>query len=175
MEELRAAGGRLRPSVVNARRAVTSARHWAGYGWFMTFGTLFPLFIFLGSYVVHVTLIGAPLARLGYRFGIWFSTFGQEPPGAEKLAAKTHDKESASFVDRVSRYSPARVLERRGRPVALPLRVLWFLLAGWWAGAIWVVLSWSVFLAPYPFLNTVRALLGGLPSVMTLAYPAPKP
>jgi hypothetical protein len=151
---------------------VTSAKHWAGYGWFMTFGTLGPLFIFLGGYVVHVTLIGAPVSRLVYRFGIWFSTFGQEPPGAEKLAAKTHEHEGESFVDRVSRYSPARVLERRGRPVALPIRIVWFVLVGWWLGAIWVVLSWSVFLAPYPFLNTVRALLGELPSVMTLAYPA---
>jgi hypothetical protein len=139
----------------------------------MTFGTLLPLFIFLGGYVVHVTLIGAPLARLLYRFGIWISTFGQQPPGAEKLAAKTHEHEGESFVDRVSRYSPARVLERRGRPVALPVRIGWFLLVGWWLGAVWAVLSWSVFLAPYPFLNTVRALLGELPSVMTLAYPAP--
>jgi hypothetical protein len=160
---------------VNSRGVVTSAKHWAGYGWFMTFGTLGPLFIFLGSYIVHVTLIGAPVARLLYRFGIWFSTFGQEPPGAEKLAAKTHEEDDgASFVDRVSRYSPARVLERRGRPVALPVRIVWFVLVGWWLGAIWVVLSWGVFLAPYPFLNTVRALLGELPSVMTLAYPAPR-
>jgi len=162
---------------VNLDGAVTSTKHWVGYGWFMTFGTLLPLFIFLGSYVVHVTLIGAPVARLLYRFGIWFSTFGQDPPGAEKLAAKTHahdndDDDDPSFVDRVSRYSPARVLERRGRPVALPARIVWFVLVGWWLGAIWVVLSWSVFLAPYPFLNTVRALLGELPSVMTLAYPA---
>jgi hypothetical protein len=155
---------------------VNSVKHWAGYGWFTTFGTLGPLFIFLGSYVVNVTLIGAPVARLLYRFGIWFSTFGQEPPGAEKLAAqtaaKTHEDEGESVVDRVSRYSPARVLERRGRPVALPVRIVWFVLVGWWLGAIWVVLSWSVFLAPYPFLNTVRTLLGELPSVMTLAYPA---
>ena len=159
---------------MDSRGVLTSAKHWAGYGWFMTFGTLLPLFIFLGSYVVHVTLIGAPLARLLYRFGIWFSTFGQDPPGAEKLAAKTHehDHDDPSFVDRVSRYSPARVLERRGRPVALPGRIVWFVLVGWWLGAIWVVLSWSVFLAPYPFLNTVRGLLGELPSVMTLAYPS---
>jgi hypothetical protein len=34
-----------------------------------------------------------------------------------------------------------------------------------------VVLSWSVFLLPYPFLETVAALLEELPSVMTLAYP----
>jgi uncharacterized membrane protein YccF (DUF307 family) len=153
---------------------VTSAKHWAGYAWFMTFGTLLPLFIFLGSYVVHVTLIGAPVARMLYRFGIWFSTFGQPPPGAEKLATKTDEREGESFVDRVSRYSPARVLERRARPVALPVRVAWFVLVGWWLGAIWVVLSWSVFLAPYPFLNTVRTLLAELPSVMTLAYPAPR-
>jgi hypothetical protein len=143
----------------------------------MTFGTLLPLFIFLGGYVVHVTLIGAPIAKLVYRFGIWFSTFGQQPPGAEKLAAKTPehqaaDDESEGFVDRVSRYSPARMLERRGRSVALPGRIVWFVLVGWWLGGVWVVLSWSVFLAPYPFLNTVRALLGELPSVMTLAYPS---
>jgi hypothetical protein len=34
-----------------------------------------------------------------------------------------------------------------------------------------VILSWSVFLAPYPFLDTVAALLAELPSVMTLAQP----
>ena len=50
-------------------------------------------------------------------------------------------------------------------------RVLWFVLVGWWLGALWVLLSWSVFLLPYPFLDTVAALLEELPSVMTLAYP----
>jgi hypothetical protein len=34
-----------------------------------------------------------------------------------------------------------------------------------------VILSWSVFLAPYPFMDTVAALLAELPSVMTLAQP----
>lgn len=150
---------------------VATVRHWAGYGWFMTFGTLLPLFVFLGGYAVHVTLIGAPIARRLYRLGIWLATFGQEPPGAGKLAAhKEDDKES--FVDRISRHSPARTLERRGRPFSLPARIAWFVVVGWWLGAIWVVLSWSVFLAPYPFLGTVAMLLGELPSVMTLAYPA---
>jgi uncharacterized membrane protein YccF (DUF307 family) len=153
---------------------VTKAKHWAGYGWFMTFGTLLPLFVFLGSYGVHVTLVGAPIARRLNRLGIWISTFGQEPPGADKLAARKEHKDGESFVDRIRRHSPARMLERRGRPVAMPLRVLWFLFVGWWLGAIWVVLSWSVFLAPYPFLGTVSSLLEELPSVMTLADPAPK-
>jgi hypothetical protein len=64
------------------------------------------------------------------------------------------------------------ILERRGKPAVLPFRVLWFLFVGWWLGALWVVLSWSVLLVPYPFLDTVAALLDDLPSVMTLAYPA---
>jgi hypothetical protein len=54
-----------------------STKHWLGYGWFMSFGTLLPLGVFLGSYVVHLTLVEAPLARAIDRFGIWLSTFGQ--------------------------------------------------------------------------------------------------
>jgi hypothetical protein len=162
--------------VVSARTrgVVSSAKHWAGYGWFMTLGTLLPLFVFLGSYGVHVTLVGAPIARRLNRLGIWVSTFGQPPPGAGKLAAHKEGEDDESFVDKIRSYSPARMLERRGRPVAMPFRIAWFVLVGWWLGAIWVVISWSVFLAPYPFLGTVAALLDELPSVMTLAYPAPK-
>ena len=46
-----------------AKKAARSAGHWAGYGWFMSFGTFLPLVIFLVGYVVHLTLVGAPLAR----------------------------------------------------------------------------------------------------------------
>jgi hypothetical protein len=160
------------PASTNPRRhkAVAGAKHWAGYGWFMSFGTVLPLVVFLGSYVVYLTLVGAPIARAGNRFGIWLSTFGQEPPGKEKLdSRKPAGEERKSVAERIRRYSPAGYLERRGRPVPLPLRAVWFVLVGWWLGAIWVVLSWSVLLAPYPFPATVAALLDDLPSVMTLA------
>jgi hypothetical protein len=141
----------------------------------MSFGTLLPLVVFLGSYLVHLTLVGAPIARTLNSFGIWLSTFGQEPPGKEKLAARRSGNEKESFVARVRRRAPPGYLERRGTPVAMPLRALWFVLVGWWLGAIWVVLSWSILLAPYPFLRTVAALLDELPSVMTLSYPGGSP
>src|SRR4029079_3623321 len=35
-----------------ARSAVTTGGHWVGYGWFMSFGTVIPLLVFLGGYVV---------------------------------------------------------------------------------------------------------------------------
>jgi uncharacterized membrane protein YccF (DUF307 family) len=151
-------------------RQLEAAKHWVGYGWFMTFGTLLPLVVFLGSYVVHVTLVGAPLARRGNSFGIWLSTFGQDPPGKDKLEAKG-DSRSDAFVDRVRRVSPPGYLDRRGKPVPMVARIVWFVLVGWWLGAVWVVVSWSVFLMPYPFLDVVRQMLAELPSVMTLAYP----
>ena len=154
-----------------ARATVDPAKRWAGYGWFMTFGTLLPLLIFLGGYVVHVTLVGAPVAKRIYALGIWVSTFGQEPPGKEKLDARQAASDKEPFTERVRRRSPPGYLERRGKPVGTAMRVVWFILVGWWLGAIWVVLSWSVFLAPYQFFHTVQALLGELPSVMTLAYP----
>jgi uncharacterized membrane protein YccF (DUF307 family) len=146
-------------------------KHWAGYGWFMSFGTLLPLVVFLGSYAVHVTLVGAPVARRLNRFGIWLSTFGQEPPGKDKLESRKEKSEKKSLVERIRRYSPSGYVARRDKPVPLVLRALWFVFVGWWLGAIWVVVSWSVFLAPYPFLDTVSDLLGELPSVMTLAQP----
>ena len=62
---------------------IASAKHWAGYGWFMSLGTLLPLIVFLSSYVVHLTLVGAPVARTGNRFGIWLATCGQDPPGKD--------------------------------------------------------------------------------------------
>jgi hypothetical protein len=150
---------------------VTAAKHWGGYGWFMSFGTLLPLIVFSCSYVVHVTLVGAPIARAGNRFGIWISTFGQEPPGKEKLDARASAKHKPPFAERVRRHSPAGWLERRGKPVSMPVRALWFVCVGWWFGAIWVLISWSVFLAPYPFLDTVATLLDEVPTAMTLAYP----
>jgi uncharacterized membrane protein YccF (DUF307 family) len=170
--KLRAAAPR-RPTAEQARSAAVSAKHWVGYGWFMSFGTVLPLIVFLGSYAVHVTLVGAPIARTGNRFGLWLTTFGQDPPGKDKLDARKKDGDGQSLASRIRPYSPPGMIERRGRSVPLPLRVLWFVLVGWWLGAIWVLLSWSVLLAPYPFLDTVEALLGELPSVMTLAYPEP--
>jgi hypothetical protein len=137
----------------------------------MSFGTILPLIVFLGSYLVRVTLIGAPIAKTADGFGIWLSTFGQEPPGKDKLDSRQRDPNKKSIVERIRPYSPPGFIERRGRPYALWQRTLWFILVGWWLGAIWVILSWSVFLAPYPFLDTVRALLDELPSVMTLAVP----
>ena len=153
------------------RRAGSSIRNWAGYGWFMSFGTFLPLIVFLGSYLVQLTLVGAPIARSANGFGIWLSTFGQQPPGKDKLATRQQDANKKSLVERIRPYSPPGVIERRGRPFSLWQRALWFVLVGWWLGAIWVILAWSVFLMPYPFLDTVRDLLDELPSVMTLADP----
>jgi uncharacterized membrane protein YccF (DUF307 family) len=152
-----------------------ATKHWAGYGWFMSFGTLLPLVVFLGSYVVHLTLVGAPVARRLNRFGIWISTFGQEPPAKGKLESRKAQSDKKSLVEHIRPYSPGGYVARRGRPMPIVLRALWFLLVGWWLGAIWVILSWSVFLAPYPFLDTVAALLAELPSVMTLSEPRSNP
>ena len=136
----------------------------------MTLGTLFPLITFLVSYAVHLTLVGAPVARAGYRFGIWLATFGQEPPGKGKLdSRKENGEKKRSIGSRIKPYTPAEILERRDEPVTLPRRALWFVFVGWWLGGIWVVGAWSVFLAPYPFLDTVRRILDELPTVMTLA------
>jgi hypothetical protein len=137
----------------------------------MSFGTFLPLIVFLSSYLFHVSLVGAPIARTADRFGIWISTFGLDPPGKDKLDSRNKDDTKKSFVERIRPYSPPGIIERRGRPVPLLWRAIWFVIVGWWLGAIWVVLSWSVFLMPYPFLDTVRALLEELPSVMTLAVP----
>jgi uncharacterized membrane protein YccF (DUF307 family) len=139
----------------------------------MSFGTLLPLLVFLASYVVHLTLVAAPIARAGYRFGVWLSTFGQAPPVKRKPDSRPADgEEKTSVAEQVRRYSPAAYVRRRERPVALPIRIVWFVLAGWWLGGVWVVLSWSVLLAPYPFPATVAALLEELPGVMVLAGPA---
>ncbi len=147
----------------------------------MTLGTILPLVVFIGGYVVNVTLIGAPLAKRMYRFGIWLATLGQEPPGQEKLAAHNAAKEAEeassggpdrkSLNQRIGYYSPPEVLERRGKPVSMPKRVVWFVIVGWWLGVVWVIISWSLFLLPYPMLHAVSAMLAKLPSVMTLAWP----
>jgi len=153
------------------RGAVRSGGKWAGYGWFMTFGTILPLVIFLVGYLFHVTLIGAPVAWRFYGLGVWVSTLGQEPPGKDKMDARASASDKKPFFERIRPYSPPGILERRGRPVATWVRVVWFVFVGWWLGAIWVVISWSVFLLPYPLLDIVAKLLHEVPSVMTLAYP----
>jgi hypothetical protein len=148
------------------------AKSWCGYAWFMSFGTLGPLPIFLLGYLWNVTLVGAPVARELYRFGLFFSTMGQRPPGEDKLKERTGGEDKKSFAEKVKDHSPAGWVERRGRPVSMAVRVVWFVLIGWWLGLIWVVIAWSVLLLPYPFLGMIRDLLDDLPSVMTLAKPA---
>jgi hypothetical protein len=85
----------------------------------------------------HLTLVGAPVARAIDRFGIWLSTFGQEPPGKDKLEARSAGAEQKKpFAERVREHAPPGILVRRGRRVQLAFRVLWFLLVGWWLGAL---------------------------------------
>jgi uncharacterized membrane protein YccF (DUF307 family) len=168
------------------RVAARKGESWAGYVWFMSLGTVLPLIVFLLGYIVNVTLIGAPLARLMYQSGIWIATLGQEPPGQEKLAARQAAKEAEkakaspgsdkpSLTHRIWHYSPPAVLERRGRPVSMPMRAVWFVFVGWWLGAVWVILAWSLFLLPYPMLGAVAELLAKIPSVMTLAWQSTAP
>jgi uncharacterized membrane protein YccF (DUF307 family) len=154
------------------RSAARSGGRWAGYGWFMSFGTVVPLVVFLGGYLVQITFVGAPLARRVYRIGIWSSTLGMEPPGKEKIDARKGQSTKKPLFERIRPYSPPGMIERRGRPAPMPVRVIWFLLVGWWLGALWLLLSWSVFLLPYPLPEAVETLLTELPSVMTLAWPA---
>jgi hypothetical protein len=159
------------PSGRRLRRAARSGASWAGYAWFMTLGTILPLPTFLAGYALHLTQIGARPARAVYRLGIFLSTLGLAPPGADRVAARQRDSGKKPLVERIRPYSPPGRLARRERPVGRPLRVVWFVLVGWWLGAVWVVLCWSLFLLPYPMLDAVRALLAEIPSVMTLAPP----
>jgi uncharacterized membrane protein YccF (DUF307 family) len=158
-------------STGSSARGQGKVRAWAGYAWFMSFGTLLPLPIFLCGYAAHVTIVGAPIARQLYGFGIFLSTMGQKPPGADKVESKTDGDGKKPFAERVREHSPPGWIERRGRPISLPVRAAWFVLAGWWLGLLWVILAWSVLLLPYPFPELIRGLLADLPSVMTLAYP----
>ena len=97
--------GRVHPPE-KAKKAARSAGHWAGYGWFMSFGTILPLLIFLGGYAVHLTLVGAPLARKIYGLGIWTSTLGQDPPGKDAIDARKAASGKKPLFERVRPYSP---------------------------------------------------------------------
>jgi len=157
-----------------APKKASGLKSWLGYAWFMTMGTFLPLPIMLGGYLANVTLVGAPLARLIYRYALVLPTLGQPPPGEDKVKAREGGSGNKSFAERMRPYSPPGLVERRGKPVAMPLRIAWFVLVGWWLGAIWVIIAWSVLLLPYPLLNVIRGLLDELPSVMTLAWPKPR-
>jgi uncharacterized membrane protein YccF (DUF307 family) len=146
-------------------------RSWGSYVWFMSFGTFLPLPVFAVGYLVHLTFIGAPLARLAYRFGIFLSTLGQRPPGADRLAARHHDDGKKPFAERVRAKAPPGWVERRPAPFGTTVRVLWFVFVGWWLGGLWVLLAWSVLLLPYPFPDLIRKLLRDVPSVLTLGAP----
>jgi uncharacterized membrane protein YccF (DUF307 family) len=161
------------------RRVARSARSWGGYAWFMSFGTILPLPVFLCGYLAQLTFIGAPLAQRAYGFGVFLSTLGQRPPGADKLESRLEggDEEAAEkkkpFAERIRGYAPPGWVERRDRPFSRRARAFWFIFVGWWLGALWTGLAWSVLLLPYPFPDLIRKLLADLPSVMTLAPPAP--
>jgi uncharacterized membrane protein YccF (DUF307 family) len=152
-------------------RLVRSARSWGGYAWFMSFGTFLPLPVFVAGYLAQLTFVGAPLARRAYRFGIFLSTLGQRPPGADKLESRHKDEEERKepFAERVRAKAPPGWVERRREPFSFSARACWFVLVGWWLGGLWVLLAWSVLLLPYPFPELIRKLLADLPSVMTLA------
>lgn len=163
-----AGNGTVRDAV---RRREGPAKEWGGYIWFMTFGTLLPLPIFLIGYLAQLTFVGAPFARATFRFGIFLSTLGQQPPGADKLEARREAKQKKPFAERVRDHAPPGWIERRGRPFGTAARAAFFVFVGWWLGAVWTVLAWSVLLLPYPFPELIRTLLADLPSVMTLAQP----
>ena len=161
------------------RHVVRSARSWGGYAWFMSFGTILPLPVFLCGYLAELTFVGAPLARRAYRFGIFLSTLGQKPPGADKLESRHHadddqgaEEEKKPFAERVRAHAPPGWVERREEPFPTRTRALWFAFVGWWLGALWTGLAWSVLLLPYPFPDLIRKLLADLPSVMTLGPPS---
>jgi uncharacterized membrane protein YccF (DUF307 family) len=144
---------------------------WGGYIWFMSFGTFLPLPVFLCGYVAQLTFVGAPLARLLYRFGVFLSTLGQSPPGSDKLEARRRDNEKKPFAERIRDPAPPGWVARRETPFGTGTRAAWFVFVGWWLGALWTGLAWSVLLLPYPFPGLIRSLLADLPSVMTLAPP----
>jgi uncharacterized membrane protein YccF (DUF307 family) len=157
-----------------ARRYETTGKSWAGYGWFMTGGTFLPLPIFVGGYLVNVSLVGRPLAERIYRGGLFLTTMGQDPPGKDKLEARAEkaDGDKESLPKRLRRYTPPGLLARREKQVPVVLRGLWFVLVGWWLGALWVIVAWSFLLLPYPLLDAIQGMLNDLPSVMTLALPS---
>jgi uncharacterized membrane protein YccF (DUF307 family) len=157
------------------KRRSRVARGWAGYAWFMSFGTFLPLPVFLSGYLAQLTFVGEPLARRAYRVGIFLSTLGQAPPGADRLESRREANQKKPFAERIRAYAPPGWVERRGRPFGLGARAAWFVLVGWWLGLLWTVLAWSVLLLPYPFPDLIRGLLADLPSVMTLATPTEPP
>jgi len=156
------------------RQVAQSARGWGGYAWFMTFGTFLPLPVFLCGYLAELTFIGAPLAQRAYRFGVFLSTLGQRPPGADKLESRDRDGTKKPFAERIRAHAPPGWVEGRATPFGTGARAAWFVFVGWWLGAAWTGLAWSVLLLPYPFPDLIRSLLADLPSVMTLAPPAAK-
>jgi uncharacterized membrane protein YccF (DUF307 family) len=154
-------------------------RAWGGYVWFMSFGTFLPLPVFVAGYLAHLTFFAVPLARRAYRFGIFLSTLGQRPPGADKLESRHQgegegEERKKPFAERIRAHAPPGWVERRGTPYGIVARAAWFVLVGWWLGGVWTLLAWSVLLLPYPFPELIRKLLADLPSVMTLAPPSPK-
>ena len=158
-------------------RGGRSARSWGGYIWFMSFGTILPLPVFLLGYLAHLTFVGAPLAKHAYRFGIFLSTLGQRPPGADRLESRHAGKEEEGdekkkpFAERIRDHAPPGWVEGRDRPFSTRVRAVWFVFVGWWLGAVWTGHAWSVLLLPYPFPDLIRKLLADLPSVLTLAPP----
>jgi hypothetical protein len=153
------------------QKRLPRARAWGGYAWFMSFGTFLPLPIFVGGYLAHLTFVGAPFARRAYRFGIFVSTLGQKPPGADRLESRHKDEKERKkpFAERIRDKAPPGWVERRAEPFGFATRAGWFAFVGWWLGGVWTLLAWSVLLLPYPFPELIRKLLADLPSVMTLA------
>ena len=163
------------PTAQKEQKHGRPVRAWGGYAWFMSFGTFLPLPVFVGGYLAQLTFVGAPLARRAYRFGIFLSTLGQRPPGADQLESRHHGDEEKKKPVRAAHPRPRaarlgraarRAVLLRGPSCLVRLRRLVA------RGRSWTLLAWSVLLLPYPFPELIRKLLADLPSVMTLAPPA---
>jgi hypothetical protein len=87
------------------------------------------------------------------------------------MDAKMASGTKKPFFERARPYLPPGWVERRTKPFSTLARIVWFVFVGWWLGAVWVVISWSPFLLPYPLFDTVASLLEDVPTTMTLAQP----
>jgi hypothetical protein len=110
--------------------------------------------VFLAGYVAELTFVGAPLARRAYRFGIFSPRWDRSPRERDKLASRHEDaaaetQKKKPFAERVRAQAPPGWVERRDEPFPTRTRALWFVFVGWWLGALWTGLAWSVLLLPY--------------------------
>ena len=118
--------------------------------WFFFIGWWLGLIWTLFAWLFNLTLIGMPVGAM---------MLNAIPQVMTLRRPRTHLVQTGLHGPMVAVYAPQH---------PLPLRVLWFLLVGWWASLLWMLMAWA-FSASLLLMPIAFWMFNRVPTITTLA------